>query len=320
MKRIDFRYISGITELIIEMIFMSHVFCQQIQIDQLEAIKIEHPLFSATLLLQGAQLIEFTPSNESDNLLWLSDTVEYKQGKPLRGGIPICWPWFGNLDQNPTTIQKQVQYPSSASAHGFARSQPWEIKHINEDCQFVEVILILTSNPETKALWPFDFELEATFRFSKTLKLTLTTTNTGNEPFSISQALHSYLPTEDINRSYIHDTHNTTYIDALDDWKEKKQTGRISFSEETDRLYFFTNNHYSLRLETPNQTLLIHNENSQSAVIWNPWSEKSKRLSQFSPQDFHHMLCIETANVLSDIKKIDAGQQTEISVEFLLNV
>jgi len=298
---------------------MSHVFCQQTQIDQLEAIKIEHPLFSATLLLQGAQLIEFTPSNEANNLLWLSDTVEYKQGKPLRGGIPICWPWFGNLDQNPAAIQKQVQYLGSASAHGFARSQPWQIKYIKEDCQFVEVILILTSNPETKALWPFDFELEATFRFSKTLKLTLTTTNIGNESFSISQALHSYLPTADIKRSYIHDTHNTTYIDALDGWKEKKQTGRVSFSAETDRLYFFTNNYYSLKLETPNQTLLIHNGNSQSAVIWNPWNEKSKRLSQFSPQDFHHMLCIETANVVSDIKKIDAGQQTEISVEFVLN-
>lgn len=327
MKRIDFRYISGIKELIIGLIFMSHVFCQQVQIDQLAAIKIEHPLFSATLLLQGAQLIEFSPSNTEKNLLWLSDSVEYKQGKPLRGGIPICWPWFGNLDQNPAVIQHQIksqmqdqlQDISSASAHGFARSQPWVIKHIHEDCHFVEVTLLLSSNPETKALWPFDFELEAKFTFANTLKLTLTTTNTGNQPFSISQALHSYLPTEDINRSYIHDAHSSVYIDALDGWKEKKQTGRIGFSEETDRLYFFDNSHYSLRLETPNQSLLINNEHSQSAVIWNPWREKSKRLSQFSPQDFHHMLCIETANVVTDIKQIEVGEQVNIAVEFVLN-
>ena len=306
---------------------MSHVFCQQVKIDQLEAIKIEHPLFSATLLLQGAQLIEFTPTNTENNLLWLSDTVEYKQGKPLRGGIPICWPWFGNLNQNPAPIQDQMQNQiksqlqdvSSVSAHGFARSQPWAIKHIHEDCHFVEVTLILSSNSATKELWPFDFELEATFKFSKTLKLTLTTINTDNKPFCISQALHSYLPTADINRSYIHDAHNATYIDALDDWKEKKQIGRIGFSEETDRLYFFDSRHYSLTLATPKQSLLIHNENSQSAVIWNPWSEKSKRLSQFSPHDFHHMLCIETANVGSDIKKIDTGEQAKISVELVLN-
>jgi glucose-6-phosphate 1-epimerase len=216
-------------------------------------------------------------------------------------------------------MQDQLQDISSASAHGFARSQPWVIKHITEDCHFVEVTLLLSSNLETKALWPFDFELEATFKFSTSLKLTLTTTNTGNQPFSISQALHSYLPTEDINRSYIHDAHNSMYIDALDGWKEKKQTGRIGFSEETDRLYFFDNRHYSLRLETPNQSLLINNEHSQSAVIWNPWREKSKRLSQFSPQDFNQMLCIETANVMSDIKKIKSGEQARISVEFVLS-
>jgi len=306
---------------------MSHAFCQQLQIDQLQALKIKHPLFSATLLLQGAQLIEFTPSNTENNLLWLSDTVEYKQGKPLRGGIPICWPWFGNLDQNPDVIQDQVnqhqrsnkQDVSAVGAHGFARSQCWEIKNIHEDCHFVEVTLILSSNSESKSIWPFEFELEATFKFSNSVKLTLTTKNTGNSPFSISQALHTYLPTEDITRSYIHNAHNTTYIDALDGWKEKKQIGKVSFSEETDRLYFFDNDNYSLRLETPNQSLSINNENSKSAVIWNPWSEKSKRLSQFDPQDFHHMLCIETANVLTNIKKINAGENTQISVELVLN-
>lgn len=306
---------------------MSHVFCQHVKIDQLEAIKIEHPQFSATLLLQGAQLIEFTPINAENNLLWLSDTVEYKQGKPLRGGIPICWPWFGNLDQNPNVIQNQMksllanqaQDINSVSAHGFARSQLWEIKRIHEDCHFVEVTLILISNAETKKLWPFEFELEATFKFSNTAKLTLTTTNTGNTPFNISQALHTYLPTDDITRSSIHGAHNAMYIDALDDWKEKKQTGKIHFSEETDRLYFFDNNLYSLKLETPNQSLLINNENSKSAVIWNPWLEKSKRLSQFSPLDFHNMLCIETANVITDAKKINAGEQTNISVEFILS-
>ena len=103
---------------------MSHIFCQMLKIDQLEAIKVEHPLFSATLLLQGAQLIEFTPnsrpknSGRQNNLLWLSDSVEYKQGKPLRGGIPICWPWFGNLDKNPNVIQDQVKPEAQAGAHG----------------------------------------------------------------------------------------------------------------------------------------------------------------------------------------------------------
>lgn len=299
---------------------MNHVFCTLIKIDELDALKIEHPSFKATLLLQGAQLVEFRPQNRQfENVLWLSPSAQYKQGKPIRGGIPICWPWFGDLDKNPEVIQDQIKHQDSAGAHGFARSLPWEIKNIYEDCHHIEVTLILTSNSASKELWPFDFDLEAKFTFSTKLKLKLTTTNTGIHPFSLSQALHTYLPTVDIDRSYIHNTHNLTYIDALDNWNKKQQIGKISFSSETDRLYFFDESNYSLRLETPNQTLLINNSNSQSAVIWNPWIEKSKRLSQFSPLDFKNMLCIETANVVTDIKNIDVGKQTEICVEFIPN-
>ena len=305
---------------------MSHIFCQQVQLDELEAIKIDHPLFSATLLLQGAQLIEFAPKNransqatskQSNNLLWLSDTVEYKQGKPLRGGIPICWPWFGNLDKNPTAIQNQVlnkiKNKSSVSAHGFARSMPWKVVSIIESCHQVEVILALTSNEQTKALWPFEFNLEAHFVFSAQLELELKTLNTGDIPFSFSQALHTYLPTEDIKKTYIHNAHNARYIDALDHWQEKQQVGRIGFSEETDRLYFFPEqigmNHFNLRVESPNQQLHVNTEHSRSAVIWNPWINKSLGLSQFSPEDYKYMLCIESANVMSDCITLPPQQQ-----------
>ena len=305
---------------------MSHIFCQMLKIDQLEAIKVEHPLFSATLLLQGAQLIEFTPnsrpknSGRQNNLLWLSDSVEYKQGKPLRGGIPICWPWFGNLDKNPNVIQDQVKPEAQAGAHGFVRSMPWQIHSIIENCGDVEITLELDNTPESKKLWPYEFNLKARFVFSKTLKLELITTNTGTESFAISQALHTYLPTSDITKTYIHDAHSSLYIDALDNWKEKKQVGRIGFNEETDRLYFFTKNdkenaEYQLRVESPDLQLTLNNFNSQSAVIWNPWIDKSTRLSQFSPADFNKMYCIETANVMSDHKIVEPQQQQRLSFE-----
>jgi glucose-6-phosphate 1-epimerase len=297
---------------------MSHVFCQQIHIGQLEAIKIEHPLFTATLLLQGAQLIEFTPIDRTNNLLWLSDTVEYTKGKPLRGGIPICWPWFGNLAQNPEVIQDQIQKP--ADAHGFVRSLPWQVVSINESSHQVDIVLALTSDEKSKALWPFEFTLEAHFSFSKKLKVELTTTNTGSKAFAISQALHTYLPTTDIAKTYIHNAHNARYIDALDNWKEKKQIGRIGFSEETDRLYFFTTKantvpHYELRVESPKQQLLLKNTQSQSAVIWNPWINKSKQLSQFQPEDYQRMLCIETANVMGDHKVLAPNQKQRLTLE-----
>ncbi len=301
---------------------MSHAFCQLTHIDELDAVKITHPLFSATLLLQGAQLIEFTPiHNQGNNLLWLSDCARYEHGKPIRGGIPICWPWFGNLDKNPDNIQAQLPDAlldsALASAHGFARTQRWQIKNITENCHFVEITLQLTSTCETKKIWPFEFSLDATFTFSKTLAVSLTTTNQDTQPFYISQALHSYLPTVDIKRSVISPTQGLLYIDALDHWQEKTQTGKINFRAETDRLYFFEKEDYSLRLDTPNNSLLINNKNSQSAVIWNPWIEKSKRLSQFREGDYQNMLCIETANVLSDVKKILPQEQSTLTVEFI---
>jgi glucose-6-phosphate 1-epimerase len=305
---------------------MSYVFCQTVKIDQLEAIKVEHPLFNATLLLQGAQLIEFTPNSRAmdnshqKNLLWLSDSVQYKQGKPLRGGIPICWPWFGNLNKNPNVIQDQVKPEAQVGAHGFARSMPWMVHSIIENCGYVEIILELTNTPESKKIWPYEFNLKARFVFSKTLKVELITSNTGTESFAISQALHTYLPTSDITKTYIHNAHASRYIDALDNWKVKKQVGRVGFSEETDRLYFFTgndktNSEYQLRVESPNLQLILNNSDSQSAVIWNPWIDKSKRLSQFSPEDFNKMYCIETANVMSDHKIVEPQQQQRLSFE-----
>lgn len=296
---------------------MNHVFCKLITIDALNAIRIEHPLFNSTLLLQGAQLIEFSPSkNQFNNLLWLSDSAKYQHGQSVRGGIPICWPWFGNLDKNPNAIQQQVPNPDLAQAHGFARNLDWKIHSIQEVCHFVQVELVLEANAETKKLWPFDFNLIARFTFSETLEVELITTNLDQQEMIISQALHTYLPTADITKTYIHTPRSAFYIDAMDNWKEKQQVGRINFNQETDRLYFFgdlTNkeqqNHYQLRVESPNQQLLLNNEQSNSAVIWNPWIDKSLRLSQFQMDDYKTMFCIETANVMQDAKTLKSQQQ-----------
>ena len=203
---------------------MNHVFCKLITIDALNAIRIQHPLFNSTLLLQGAQLIEFSPSkNQFNNLLWLSDSAKYHHGQSVRGGIPICWPWFGNLDKNPNAIQQQVPNPDLAQAHGFARNLDWKIHSIQEDCHFVQVELVLEANAETKKLWPFDFNLIARFTFSETLEVELITTNLDQQEMIISQALHTYLTTADITKTYINTPRSAFYIDPMDNWKEKQQ-------------------------------------------------------------------------------------------------
>ena len=277
---------------------MKYAFCQRSRLNELDSIQIKHPLFKATILLQGAQIIEFSPAHHHfQNALWLSPNAEYKTGESVRGGIPLCWPWFGAADKNPDNIRQCIQRPT---AHGFARSSLWQLKEINESSHQVEILLALTTTSDSHQYWPYDFELEARFTLGKTLHLQLTTRNTDEQNVSYSQALHTYLPTNDINKTYIHGVHNTHYIDALEQWQLKQQRGNITFQGETDRIYQLRSNTQTLSAVTPAHILTIRQSNSCSTVIWNPWIEKSKHLSQFNQDDYKKMFCIETANVLDD--------------------
>jgi len=286
------------------------VFCQSVTRGELDAIQIQHPKCSATLLLQGAQLLEFIPSTADRNLLWLSPDAEYKQGKSIRGGIPVCWPWFGAAEKNPTQVSDAVRKPI---AHGFARNLNWTLAELKESCHQVEVVLTLSSNETTHQYWPYEFELQAHFIFADQLTVELVTTNKDAKAFHISQALHTYLPTQDIKQTQVNGFSGLNYIDALDSWCEKNQTGTIQFKAETDRLYQAPENILAI---TPNHQTLLESKDSASAVVWNPWIKKSQGLSQFADDAYQRMFCIETANVLWDIKEIepDASQTLTLTL------
>lgn len=292
--------------------YMKYAFCQLTKLDELDSIQIDHPLFKASVLLQGAQIIEFSPAHYNfKNALWLSPSAHYKTGESIRGGVPICWPWFGAPEKNPTNISQNIKHPS---AHGFARNSIWQLKNIKESCHQIEITLTLSSSAESLQYWPFNFELEAKFIIGKTLRICLSTHNTDKQVVTYSQALHTYLPTSDINKTLIHGADSTTYIDALDHWKQKQQQGSINFCMETDRIYMLRDN-TALTTTTPQHTLLLSQFNSRSTVIWNPWIEKSKRISQFSPADFNSMFCIETANVLEDAVTLKPNETHQIGMQ-----
>ena len=284
------------------------VFCQSVTRGELDAIQIQHPKCSATLLLQGAQLLEFIPSSTNRNLLWLSPDAEYKPGKSIRGGIPVCWPWFGAVEKNPAQVSDSVKKPI---AHGFARNLNWQLAELKESCHQVEIVLALSSNETTHQYWPYEFELQARFIFAEQLTLELVTTNKDAIAFNISQALHTYLPTQDIKQTQVIGFSGLKYIDALDSWCEKTQTSAIQFKAETDRLYQAPQNILAI---SPDNKVLLQTENSTSAVVWNPWIKKSQGLSQFADDAYQRMFCIETANVLWDIKEIKAGASQTLTL------
>ncbi len=279
-------------------------FVKAVQRDELTCLEIRHPQFSADLLLQGAQLIHYAPEGEN-NWLWLSGQAEYKQGQSVRGGIPVCWPWFGNAAMNPAAVKAAITDPEQAPAHGFARARQWQLSDLYEACDRVEITLTLNDHQHPQ--WAAQLNAEAQFIFrADSLAVNVISQNNGTEPVCFSQALHTYFPTDDVRATQVLGFEGERYIETLEGWCEKTQQGPVRFNGETDRIYDATR---PLRLISPQQRLLLQSCGSASAVVWNPHIEKSLRLSQFAADAWMRMFCVETANAFADVITLAAGEK-----------
>lgn len=277
-------------------------------VGQLEAMEVHHPLFRARLFLQGAHLTNFVPRNETD-WLWLSDTARFEPGRAIRGGIPVCWPWFGVPDKNPPEVRRRILTDTS---HGFARTAVWKLEDVRETAHEVEISLSLDANTDFADLWKGRALLLMTFTFSaRGCQLALTTTNPGSEPLAFTQALHTYLPTGDIQRTEIRGLENCGYVDALRDWAYDSQQGPVHFHGETDRIY---ESGEPLKVITPAGLRKLTAVGSDSTVVWNPGPDKAARLSDFPDVAWRSMLCVETANALGDYRVLNEGQSHTLGV------
>ncbi len=289
-------------------------FCQLVKRDELEVLEITHPAFRAEIVLQGAQMIAFAPTGER-NWLWLSDTVAYKKGVSLRGGIPVCWPWFGNASKNPPEVQAAIASEQPAPAHGFARNRTWQFGGVYEAADRVELTLTLKASPSSQTYWQGEAEVTAHWVMTATgMTLSLTTKNTGRSSLAITQALHSYFPTSDVHKTRLAGLARNSYLDTLDGWRRKTQQGDVLFSGETDRIYYTGPNNHRLLLNTPERALEITAEGSQSCIVWNPWIKKAKHLGQFANDAWQSMVCAETANAADNWVSIDPGTSHTLSV------
>ena len=252
-----------------------------------EYIEIENSSAKVKIALQGAHIFEYA-KKDGESFLWLSEISDFEQGKSIRGGIPICWPWFGvNQDKN-------------LPQHGFARTSMWEFVCSDEiDEKTSSVTLKLTCNDETLKIWAYKFELELHVVISDNLTLELKTTNIDDKEFSITQALHTYFAVSHISHVNIKGLDKKPYLDALT-WKNEIQKGDITFDKEVDRVYQEVDN--EVLLLDKNRTISIKNGGSSSVVVWNPWIEKTKRMSAMNDDDYKSMVCIESANAFDDAR------------------
>ncbi|MFA7858821.1 D-hexose-6-phosphate mutarotase, partial [Escherichia coli] len=151
------------------------------KLDELDLIVVDHPQVKASFALQGAHLLSWKPAGEEE-VLWLSNNTPFKNGIAIRGGVPVCWPWFGPAAQQ------------GLPAHGFARNLPWTLKSHREDANGVALTFELTQSEETKKFWPHDFTLLAHFRVGKTCEIDLES----HGEFETTSALHTYFNVGDI--------------------------------------------------------------------------------------------------------------------------
>jgi glucose-6-phosphate 1-epimerase len=281
----------------------SHV--EHIELEQLVCWRVRTPQAELLVAAQGAQLLSYRRHGEPP-LIWLSDQARYLRGQGVRGGVPVCWPWFGDLQRNPPAVQAMVQ--GAAPFHGLVRTLDWQLLDVQQAGGQVSLSLGLEL-PDGLPGWPHAASVRLEICLGDDLQLQLSTRNTGSTPLAISQALHSYFAVSDVRQVRVRGLDGCGYIETLEDWAPRVQQGDLQFSGETDRIYHGLP--ATLLLEDPQwqRRVLLASSGSSSAILWNPWIDKSQRLTQFDADAWQGMLCIETANVLDDHVLLPPGAE-----------
>ncbi|BFL83438.1 D-hexose-6-phosphate mutarotase [Shewanella baltica] len=258
----------------------------------LDYVEVNTALCQARIFLQGAQIDYFQPVGKPP-LLWVSSADDYQPGNGIRGGVPVCWPWFG--------MSSEANFPQ----HGFARTRIWALESVEMRNQLVDLRFSLKISEQDKIYWPHNTQVSVLFTLGDTLSISLVNTNLGDETVTLTQALHTYFPIEDIHQLKASGFSGSKYIEFAEG-PYPQTTDEVLFDRETDRVY--TDLGSVQLLHTPQGIIQVSRENSQSAVLWNPWIEKSQRLGRFNPEDYLTMVCLEAANVLEDKVVLAPGE------------
>jgi D-hexose-6-phosphate mutarotase len=264
--------------------------------------------YQALVALHGAQVLNWT--YDGNGLLWLSPIARIRDGKGIRGGIPVCWPWFADHPTDPTK-----------PAHGFVRHRAWSLasKHVTGDG--VSVSLATATTEGDQALWPHKADVLLTVTLGETLTVALKTRNAGSEAFPLTEALHTYFRVSDIAHVSVTGLEGRTYLDKLDHFARKTQSGPIAVAEEVDRIYLGDTSAITLHDKGALRRILIEGTGSRSAVVWNPWTAKTARLGDMgSPDAFRQMICIETANAGEDVITLGVGETHLLGVSYRLEI
>lgn len=256
----------------------------------------------AELYLHGAHITAFQPHGTKP-VLWMSDIAAFESGKAIRGGIPVVWPWFG---PHPTD--------ESLPQHGFARTSDWAVcaTDVLPD-ERTELRLELRDDKAARALWPHPFVLELRVVVGAKLSVGLRTRNTGTESVRVGGALHTYFHIADVGGVSIEGLGGRDYIDRLEANRVKREKGSISISEEVDRVYLETTDECVINDLGLGRRVRVAKSGSRTTVVWNPWIDKARRMTDFPDEGYRRMVCVEATNTADDVYYVAPGGEHTLS-------
>jgi glucose-6-phosphate 1-epimerase len=267
---------------------------------KLEKLTLSTPDAEGEIYLHGAHVTGFCPRGQQE-VLFLSRDSLFQADKPIRGGVPICWPWFG-----PKADSKD------APMHGFARLLQWNLDSVERVDDAARVVCSLKASEATRRYWPYDFAARFSVIFGIDLTMNLTVTNTDRSNFVFQEALHSYFSVGDVRQATLTGLAGSRYFDKVHSDYKTEQATRINFSAETDRVYLDTESTCIIDDPVMKRSISIEKAGSRATVVWNPWSERAKAMADLADDEWTRMLCVETANTADCAIKLEPGQNHTI--------
>ena len=253
---------------------------------------------TAEIYLHGAHVTAFQPLGGAP-VLWMSEIAEFNPPKPIRGGVPICWPWFGGHPTDPDGPQ-----------HGFVRNRQWSVRRAEDNGDGTTTLVAgLCDDDESRAIWPCPFDLEFRVTVGRELKMELRIRNTGVAGMEQGGALHTYFSIADIGQVVVSGLDGCDYHDQLEGMRLRRQAGDVRFGEEVDRIYVGTTAACLIDDPAGGRRLRVAKDGSESTVVWNPWIAKAARMPDFPDDGYKNMVCIETTNAGGDRRTLAPGAE-----------
>src|SRR5687768_4809761 len=263
-------------------------------------IVITTPHGEAHVYRYGAHVTHYKPTGQAPVLL-LSEKSHFTHGRPIRGGVPIVFPWFGPRANDP-----------QAPLHGLVRVRDWDVESVDRtpDGESVAVTLMLRSSDETFAIWPQDFVLRYTVTVGRQLELALEVANAGGEEMTFEEGLHTYFAVADVTKASVHGLQNKTYLDKTRKMEQLCDSGAaVTITEPTDRVYHGTSGTCTIDDAAGNRRIAVSRGGSNSTVVWNPTGNPPAPLADLDSGEWQRFICVETANLMEHAVTLAPGQK-----------